>query len=402
MGHSLGIPRRKEWFGGRAMTEIQGEVTNQLTGERIAIRTFVAELVGSTRLDVLRSLEEDRMSPADFEAREQMSRQTASKHLNRFQELGLTKSVAGRDGYELTAGGQVLLDAFEDCIAIVDRDSLHHLGESSHALPLLTRVSTGAVRPLELVGSDPTAPSRATVQRELQRFVSENWSRQPHDRYELTEHGRRVLEAFDSLATETQQVMEKAQWFQRLDQAWADVPVDALEEATLYASSAETPGVFIAAALDLCDPDLEGFRVLTPIFNPRLFRAYERLYEAGLEGEMIVDATVYDRLRSDGLEHFLDDSDYPNFDFYRLEESVSIGVAIYDGETVGPSDPYRRDHLDAQPGLGAGRRGRARQRLEKDDRTALRQSRPRGAAPSNARADGRSAPVTGRKHRLRQ
>jgi predicted transcriptional regulator len=196
------------------------------------------------------------------------------------------------------------------------------------------RISESPARPVELAGEDSGSPSRTTVQRLLGWFESENWIRKFESQYQITSNGSRVLDAYDDFVAVIEQLMDKAQLFQRLDPEFADIPVRELGDATLYFSSPEIPGVFLATALDLSNPKLERFRVLTPVFNETLFEAYAQIYETGVEGESIVDAALYNQLVEAGFEHFLDDSEYPGFRFYRLEESVTLRIAIYDESHV--------------------------------------------------------------------
>jgi predicted transcriptional regulator len=316
------------------VTRNTSAVLNPLTDERILVREFIGDFAGSSRLEVLGTLDQQSMSPTDIDYQGAISRQTASKHLAQFTDLGLTKPMRGDGGYELTAGGKVVLDAFDTCLSHIDREALTHLTRSTHSLSLLRRLSRYPARPSELADNGSDAPSRATVQRELGRFESHGWAKELNGHQQITRAGKRVLDAYDELAVTIEQVMEKAPWFQRLDQSRADVPVRELHDAKLYVSSPNSPGIVLAAALKLCDPRLDHFRVLTSIFNPTLFRAYDMLLKLGLEGEAIVDAFLYDRLHEEGMEHFLDDSDYDGFDIFRLEESLTLGIAIYDEEQV--------------------------------------------------------------------
>jgi len=86
-------------------------------------------------------------------------------------------------------------------------------------------------------------------------------------------------------AVKIEQVMEKAPWFQRLSPTRTDIPVHALSDAKLYVSSPHSPGIVLATALKLCDPRLDHFRVLTSIYNPTLFTAYDKLLKLGLNGK---------------------------------------------------------------------------------------------------------------------
>ena len=309
-------------------------VTNPLTDERIIVREFISDFAGSSRLEVLGALDQQSMSPSDIDHREAMSRQTASKHLGQFTDLGLTKPSGDGNSYELTAGGKVVIDAFDTCMQVIDREALTHLTRSPHSLNLLQRLSEYPVRAADLTGTGSNPASRPTVRRQLRTFESQDWSRDIDGRHQITNAGIRVLEAYEELAETVEQVMEKAPWFQRLNQVRADVPVRALDDAKLYVSSPDSPGIVLAAALKLWDPRLERFRVLTSIFNPRLFTMYDLLLKLGLKGEAIVDASLYHRLHEEEMEHFLDDTDYDGFDIFRLDESMTLGIGIYDDEQV--------------------------------------------------------------------
>lgn len=316
------------------MTDHKRSATNPLTGEQVVIQDFINDLVDSTRLDVLRALDGQSMSPTTVQNHGLTSRQTASKHFTQFTDLGLVKSADEQSEYKLTAGGQLTLNAVETCLGEIDRERLEDLTRSTHLMRLLRTLSTASARPSDLAEIDANSPSRATVQRALQMFVSEGWSSEEHGKHRLTPRGERVLDAYDELAVSIEQVMEKAPWFQRLSPARADVPVHALSDAKMLVSNPDSPGLVFAAALKLCDPRLNHFRGLTSIYNPTLFTAYDKLLKLGLKGETIVDAYVSNRLHDEGKEHFLDDSEYENFRILRLREPLTLGIALYDDQKV--------------------------------------------------------------------
>lgn len=315
------------------MTRHERVATNPLTGERLVVRDFISDLAGSTCLDVLRSLDKQSLTASTIEDNGQVTRQTASKHLTQLTERGMTKST-GNGEFGLTAGGKIVLDAFEICLDDIDRKRLTKLTRSKHAIPLLETLSDGSVRPSELAGTNGGSPSRATVQRALRMFETEEWSEEIDGTHQLTPAGDRTLDAYEELAVTIEQVMEKAPWFQRLSPTRTDIPVRALADAKLYVSSPHSPGIVLTSALKLCDPRLDHFRVLTSIFNPTLFTAYEKLLKLGLKGEAIVDASLSNHLREEEMEHFLDDSSYDNFRISCLEETLTLGIGIYDEEQI--------------------------------------------------------------------
>ncbi|WP_241154923.1 transcriptional regulator FilR1 domain-containing protein [Halorubrum sp. CSM-61] len=165
-------------------------------------------------------------------------------------------------------------------------------------------------------------------------FETEGWSVESDGVHRLTPAGQQTVERYEELAETIEQVLDKAPWFQRLSPIRTEIPVRALADAKLYVSSPHSPGIVLATALKLCDPRLDHFRVLTSIFNPTLFSAYNKLLKLGLKGEAIVDASLYQRLHEEKMEYFLDDSNYDNFQIFCLDEPLTLGIGIYDREQI--------------------------------------------------------------------
>nr|WP_254283218.1 transcriptional regulator FilR1 domain-containing protein [Halomicroarcula limicola] len=163
---------------------------------------------------------------------------------------------------------------------------------------------------------------------------AQSWSSTTGGTHRLTPAGQTVLDAYNDLALSIEQVVEKAPWLQRLDQCRSDLPVQALADAKVVVSSPDSPGLVVLAALSLCDRQFSQFRALTSIYNPPLFDAYNELLERGLPGEAIVDQSVYRELHEEGLQHFLDDSEFADFDIGWLEEELTLGIGVYDDRKV--------------------------------------------------------------------
>jgi DNA-binding transcriptional ArsR family regulator len=149
------------------VTRQERAVTNPLTDERIIVREFISDLAGSARLEVIRSLDDQHLTASKIEDRGQVTRQTASKHLAQLTDQGLTKST-NSGVYELTAGGKIVLCAFETCFDNIDSEQITHLTRSKHTVPLLHTLSEEPLRPSELTERDPESPSRATVTKDTE------------------------------------------------------------------------------------------------------------------------------------------------------------------------------------------------------------------------------------------
>jgi len=309
-------------------------VRNPLTSEQVDVSECICSFVNTTRLEILQSLDGQPRTPSMIRTAGEFSRQTVSKHLTHLSEYGLTKPGSEQGSYALTAGGALALSAFEQCFESIHREQLVALTRSTHALPVLRTLRTGPARPSELMDASTKGPSRATVQRTLELFDSAGWTSYGRGMHSVTSAGIQAIDAYDELAVTIEQVIAKAPWLQRLDPLPIAIPVRALVDAKVVVSSPDSPGIVLGAALGLCDPRLSRFRALTSIFNPTLFRAYDTLLKLGLAGEAIVDHSVYTHLHEEGLEHFLDDSEYEHFQIGHLEESLTLGIGLYDDRKV--------------------------------------------------------------------
>lgn len=54
-----------------------------------------------------------------------------------------------------------------------------------------------------------------------------------------------------------------------------------------------------------------------------------------MRGEGIIDASVYEKIaRSEELQHLLDTSSYEHYDLLRLDETLTLGLALYDDQKI--------------------------------------------------------------------
>jgi len=175
------------------VTRQERAVTNPLTDERITVREFISDLAGSARLEVLRSLDDQPLTASKIEDRGQVTRQTASKHLAQLTDPGLTKST-NSGVYELTAGGKIILCAFETCFGDIDPERLTHLTRSKHTIPLLHTLSEEPYDQAKWLNETRDHPHvrqfegyfdysrrragsrRSTASTNLRHLVSEHWT----------------------------------------------------------------------------------------------------------------------------------------------------------------------------------------------------------------------------------
>jgi hypothetical protein len=95
------------------------------------------------------------------------------------------------------------------------------------------------------------------------------------------------------------QIIEKAEWFQRLPLEDATVPIQALTDAVVVASDTASPSNVLGTALRLCDVRISQFRCICSIYNPILFFAYKTMLNFGVEAEAILDWGSYVKANQD-------------------------------------------------------------------------------------------------------
>lgn len=249
--------------------------------------------------------------------------------------VGLVNQISERDTYWLTAGGHCVLNAAERCLRETTQEQLADLTRSKWTLELLKELDEQPVTPGEVASSSSQSPSRTTVWRTLQTFVEYGWCKSCGSSYQLCPAGERMLEAYRNLERLAEQVLAKAPFLQRLSPRWSDFPAHALPEADLVVSKPDSPGLVVEAALKLCDPRIENYRSLISVYSPTLFRAYYRMVSLGMQGEGIIDKSVYDKLaQNEEMRYLLDTSSYEHYDLFRLDEQLTIGIALYDDRKV--------------------------------------------------------------------
>lgn len=217
----------------------------------------------------------------------------------------------------------------------ISREQLALLTRSACASQLLYALNRGSVRPGTLAREETMSPSQSTIKRVLDSFTCQGWCQEKHGQYRFTSLGTNILEARQTLGEQITQSVEKAAFLQRLSPERADFPAEALADAEVVISDPSSPGEALSLALKLCDTNLHHFRALTSIYNARLFTAYYKIFNLGLDGEAIVDASVYRQIcENEKTEHLVDDSEYNRYRLLRLPDEMTLGIGIYDNRKV--------------------------------------------------------------------
>ncbi|AGB37104.1 helix-turn-helix transcriptional regulator [Natronococcus occultus] len=309
-------------------------VTNPITGSQDVIRENIIKYIDSARFDILQIIDNEPVTPSMIADRGLVSRKTASEYITEFQECAFVNSNADNH-YVLTYSGKFALELVEDCLETITREQLAFLSRSPRPLRFLRSLRTGPRGPHKLANASADSPGRATIWRTFQTFEEYGWCESCPKGYRLTTRGEEALFAYQKLLKQSEQVIAKAPFLQRLSTEFANFPTHALTDAELVFSKPASPGLVVEAALKLRDFRTRHFRILTSVFQPTLFKTYYQSTRLGLAVEPIVDSTVYERIaQNEDLHYLLDNSKRDNYTLRCLEDSLTLGIGLYDDRKV--------------------------------------------------------------------
>jgi predicted transcriptional regulator len=312
-----------------------GQAKNPLSREELVIRDVINEIVDSDRFDVLCGAKKlpQPTTRSEIADRSNVSRQTTSNHVAVLNDRGFVK--CHESGVEITAGGKVLAESIEDSLDPVGRDELAYLSRSEYPIKALLTIYETNSRACDLDSAVSGSPSRSTIGRALDSFVEYGWVAEDSDSLSLTADGKEALVAYDELARAVEQLIEKANWLQRLPPEDATFPVHELKDADVIASDTGKKARALWRALRLCDLRTNRFRCVVSIYNPVLFHAYRMMLDMGIEGESVIDWETFNDIRNEQETAFAaDESLYHNYQPRYLDYSHTLGVGLYDDRKV--------------------------------------------------------------------
>lgn len=306
--------------------------THPLSGRDLDIREAISKILDTARLDVLRAVNSLSLptSRDDIASRAETSQKTTKKYLSEFRNHGIVKIY--RENIEPTAGGKLLLEAFEDCLteSTIPKADLAELIRTENPIKILSNLSRKFQNPEEIQRKASVSVTKDTVKRQLKNFNKSDLVEEKGHTYRITDAGEKTLIAFENLAISVEQIIKKAEWFQRLPLEDATVPVKSLTNAVVITSDTASPSNVLSAAFRLCDVRVSQFRCVCSIYNPALFYVYRIMLNFGVEAEAILDWNSYAKAEQDSRTQFAAHSKYDHYQPLYLDDSHTLGVGIYD------------------------------------------------------------------------
>lgn len=316
--------------------------TNPLTDEELSVREVVDKMLNTSRLQVLDILDNSPTpsSQSSIQQSAPMSRQTLSTHLGELVDRGFVNH--DRNGYKPTPAGTLLKQSIEYGIDEIGRDRLAYLTRSKYPIQLLHTVNESPTKASELSKRADT-PSRSQIGQIFDTFeeygwCAEDWNSDNGGRYYTKCSGVNVLDVFGEVTEAIAQLIEKVQWFLRLQPADAKLTLQeirALADADLVLSSPNNNARVLWEALKFLDMRIDRVRAFCSIHDPTLIHSYMKTLNYGVDFEVILDSETHDQVRqNEETQYVLDDSQYSQYDLHCLDHRSTLGIGIYDQRKI--------------------------------------------------------------------
>lgn len=216
-------------------------------------------------------------------------------------------------------------------VGMAPRETLQFLAASAHRPALIERLSAGPARPADLVAA--LGCSRASVHRHLSALSERGWVEKVDGEYRLTETGRYVNGVYERCVTALACV-------DRFEPLLAALPSF---EPTL------SPELLADGELTVADPDaphgpldryvtwLSGratttdrVRCVCPVLSEVFNDAHERALEAGVETELLLPASLFERALDEDPEAVRADVGRSGFELRTLPDCPGFGLTVAD------------------------------------------------------------------------
>jgi predicted transcriptional regulator len=333
------------WSSG-SYTMTPAELLQALLDSRIHLPPTQAKNSASpTRIRVLRALRTREYSVSEVAKQLHITRQTAYQAIKPSQEAGLVREVDA--GYTLSCSGAALLDVYDRFEDQVIADSLSRLSRSEHQRWILRALREQPERKATLatraVAED--GPSRTTIHRIIDALRDCGYVTESRGSYELTDTGRRLLEAYEELRITADQAIEKRAFLRWLPADIEGFPVSALAEATVIHNTPDQPHNVLNTFMSAADSGLETFCGMTTIMSPALNQAHQPIlagettvtlvFTENVLGQLHQDTKFVDYVVSEDYGSYLEGGVAPqNVNISFVRESSPLHIGIYDNDRV--------------------------------------------------------------------
>lgn len=207
-------------------------------------------------------------------------------------------------------------------------ENISKLASSRSRIKLLRTLSVGAARKHEL--QEQCDLARSTVHRSLQAMEEAGWVAEQSTReFELTLTGELLISHYDTFEENIEQVTEKKELFDQLQDDDVSIPVEVLESSTLATATEHDPHAVLNDFIEASMLEVDTLRGMLPIVSPVMNTHAARMLEEGTEVELIIDPTVLKNIATKYNDDYMRGIKADNFRLLIHPESIDVGIAMF-------------------------------------------------------------------------
>lgn len=213
------------------------------------------------------------------------------------------------------------------------REDIAFLVGSDSRVRILRELVADDYRPTELASEVSCA--RETVHRTLSGLVDRRWVEQEGRTYRATPVGRMVMSRYEELEATVTDAQEYGPFLAEASGAAAEIPEEALCDASVTTSTSENPHAPINRYVSwLGSETVSRFRGMSPIVSPVFNQAAERVLGPDTAMELVVDESVLDVSEREYPDAFDRAVTLEQFTLFLSLDPVQFGMAIVDGDVA--------------------------------------------------------------------
>ena len=247
------------------------------------------------------------------------------------RDRGLVRLQPDRDNYETTPLGNLSLQAYSNLLSEIGWEGIKLITKSQSILSVLTHLDSNAATLSDLTEDDSICASRSTISNHLSELETMGWvDRKPP--YKCSVAGTGVLDAYSEYAGHVTRLAKRRQFLRHFN--LSGLPLEALRDTEMTAASEGDTDAPTQAFVDGIESDFDHVRGVTPIINKQYVQAFLPLIRSDCQIELIGDKSVLNEANSTYLSTFATGVLSPTTTFRVSDEPITIGIAIFDHETV--------------------------------------------------------------------
>jgi predicted transcriptional regulator len=269
---------------------------------------------------------------------------TVAEIVNEQQNQGLIRDrpSPAKNQYETTLFGNLVLEAYSNLLSEVGWKAIKYVAKSQATLTILKHLDGNLSTLTDLTEDGSICASRSTISNHLSNLEDLGWvNRKPP--YECSPAGSTILDAYSEYANHIERLAERQPFLRHFDMP--DLPLEAIPGTEMTAASVGDSDAPTQAFVDTIEEDFDHVRGATPTINKQYVREFRPLLGSDCRVELIGDRSVLSEANTTYVSAFAKGLITPTTTLLVSDEPITIGIAIFDHETVwlGAYGKSRRD-----------------------------------------------------------